>query len=132
MHNVTVVRGQHSYSRVLLGLLLLLLSPSCCSPNQIPAIGLKPSRCCCCLCSPGTFEQLCQDPEAASWMLDQLKVQANADKLKGFEVVKKLLLDPEPFNVENELLTPRFKFKRPQLQKKYQADIDAVYKALND
>ena len=65
-------------------------------------------------------------------MLDQLKVQAKADKLKGFEVVKKLLLDPEPFSVENELLTPTFKYKRPQLQKKYQADIDAMYKALNE
>ena len=65
-------------------------------------------------------------------MLDQLKVQAKADKLKGFEVVKKLLLDPEPFSVENELLTPTFKYKRPQLQKKYQAEIDAMYKALNE
>jgi len=25
-----------------------------------------------------------------------------------------------------------FKFKRPQLQKKYQANIDAMYKALNE
>ena len=65
-------------------------------------------------------------------MLDQLKVQAKADKLKGFGVVKKLLLDPEPFSVENELLTPTFKYKRPQLQKKYQAEIDAMYKALNE
>jgi len=80
----------------------------------------------------GTFEELCKDPEAATWVLDQLKAQAKADKLKGFEVVKKLLLDPEPFSVENELLTPTFKFKRPQLQKKYQADIDAMYKALNE
>jgi long-chain acyl-CoA synthetase len=65
-------------------------------------------------------------------MLDQLKVQAKADKLKGFEVVKKLILEPEAFSVENELLTPTFKYKRPQLQKKYQADIDAMYKALNE
>ena len=81
---------------------------------------------------PRRLEELCKDPEAATWMLDQLKVQAKADKLKGFEVVKKLLLDPEPFSVENELLTPTFKYKRPQLQKKYQAEIDAMYKALNE
>jgi len=32
--------------------------------------------------------------------------------------------------VEAELMTPTFKLKRPQLQKRYQAVIDALYKAL--
>jgi long-chain acyl-CoA synthetase len=78
------------------------------------------------------FEDLCKDPDAETWMLDQLKAAGKADKLKGFEIVKKLILEPEMFSIENELLTPTFKFKRPQLQKKYQADIDAMYKALNE
>ena len=32
--------------------------------------------------------------------------------------------------MENELMTPSFKLKRPQLQKKYQGEIDAMYAAM--
>jgi hypothetical protein len=34
------------------------------------------------------------------------------------------------FTVENDLITPTFKFKRPQLQRRFQAEIDAMYRAL--
>lgn len=55
-----------------------------------------------------------------------------ADKLKGFELVKGVHLEPALFSIEEDLLTPTFKFKRPQLQKKYQAVIDAMYVALKE
>lgn len=41
-------------------------------------------------------------------------------QLKGFEIIKALHLDPVPFDMERDLLTPTFKKKRPQLQKYYQ------------
>ena len=44
--------------------------------------------------------------------------------LQGFEQVRKLHVDSEPFSVENGLTTPTFKHKRPQLLKHYKADID--------
>ena len=44
--------------------------------------------------------------------------------LQGFEQVRKLHVDSEPFSVENGLTTPTFKHKRPQLQQHYKADID--------
>ncbi len=49
---------------------------------------------------------------------------------QGFEAVKAIHLEPEQFTVEAELMTPTFKLKRPQLQKKYQAVIDGLYAAL--
>jgi long-chain acyl-CoA synthetase len=33
--------------------------------------------------------------------------------------------------VQNEMMTPTFKLKRPQLQKHYQAVIDSMYSQLN-
>jgi long-chain acyl-CoA synthetase len=42
-------------------------------------------------------------------------------------MIKGIIMESEQFSVENELLTPSFKLKRPQLQKKYQAQIDALY-----
>ncbi len=46
-------------------------------------------------------------------------------------MVRGLILDTEMFSVENELLTPTFKLKRPQLQAKYQEQINAQYVAIN-
>lgn len=41
-------------------------------------------------------------------------------QLKGFEFIKAVHLDPEPFDIERDLLTPTYKKKRPQLLKYYQ------------
>jgi len=40
--------------------------------------------------------------------------------MKGFEIIKAIHLDPVPFDMERDLLTPTFKKKRPQLLKYYQ------------
>ena len=36
------------------------------------------------------------------------------------------------FSIDNDCLTPTFKLKRPQLLKKYKAQIDTMYKALGE
>ena len=41
-------------------------------------------------------------------------------QIKGFEFVKGVHLDPQPFDVERDLSTPTYKLKRPQLLKYYQ------------
>ena len=40
-------------------------------------------------------------------------------QLKGFEFIKAIHLDPVPFDMDRDLLTPTFKKKRPQLLKYY-------------
>ncbi|KAF8060497.1 LACS4 [Scenedesmus sp. PABB004] len=75
----------------------------------------------------GTVAELCADPAAEAWVLGELTAVGRANGTKGFEAIKGLLLEPEQFSVDNDCLTPTFKFKRPQLQKRYQAKIDALY-----
>ncbi|KAL8089616.1 hypothetical protein AgCh_039187 [Apium graveolens] len=40
--------------------------------------------------------------------------------LKGFEIIRAVHLDPVPFDMDCELITPIFKKKRPQMLKYYQ------------
>lgn len=49
------------------------------------------------------------------------------DKLKGFEMVRGCHIETELFSVENGLLTPTQKAKRPQLLEKYKAKLDQLY-----
>lgn len=65
--------------------------------------------------------------EAQKAMLAELSATGKAAKLKGFEMVRAVHLETEPFSVENELLTPSMKLKRPQLTEKYLPTIDALY-----
>ncbi|KHN98230.1 long-chain-fatty-acid--CoA ligase FAA2 [Metarhizium album ARSEF 1941] len=53
-------------------------------------------------------------------------------KFNSFEKVRGIYLDVEPFTIDNELLTPTLKLKRPQAAKKYRAEIDAMYAEINN
>jgi long-chain acyl-CoA synthetase len=45
--------------------------------------------------------------------------------------VAAVFLTPEPFAVDNGLLTPSFKLKRPQAKQAFQQEIDAMYHKLD-
>lgn len=74
--------------------------------------------------------QLASDAAFKKAVLDDLTAAAKADKLKGFEMIKGVIIEPELFSVENNLLTPTFKLKRPQLLDHYRTQIDALYESL--
>uniref|UniRef100_A0A8C5MT93 Long-chain-fatty-acid--CoA ligase n=1 Tax=Leptobrachium leishanense TaxID=445787 RepID=A0A8C5MT93_9ANUR len=57
---------------------------------------------------------------------DMLKLGKDTG-LKSFEQVKDIVLHPELFSIENGLLTPTLKAKRPELRKYFQAQIDELY-----
>ncbi|CAI5991270.1 unnamed protein product, partial [Closterium sp. NIES-65] len=74
----------------------------------------------------GDYAALCATEEAKKFILGQLTETGKKGKLKGFEMVKAVHLESQPFDMERDLLTPTFKKKRPQLLKYYQAQIDAI------
>ncbi|KAK1320622.1 Long chain acyl-CoA synthetase 4 [Acorus calamus] len=76
----------------------------------------------------GDFTSMCENPKAKAYILGELTKIAKEKKLKGFEVIKAVHLDPLPFDMERDLLTPTYKKKRPQLLKYYQSIIDGLYK----
>ncbi|KAG9143162.1 hypothetical protein Leryth_021368 [Lithospermum erythrorhizon] len=76
----------------------------------------------------GDFSSLCENPKVKEFIMGELSKVGKEKKLKGFEFVKALHLDPEPFDMERDLITPTYKKKRPQLLKYYQNVIDAMYK----
>lgn len=47
--------------------------------------------------------------------------------LASFETIKKIIIAPEEFTVENGCLTPTFKVKRGEVAKRFAAEIEALY-----
>jgi long-chain acyl-CoA synthetase len=78
----------------------------------------------------GDYAAVCGTSEANEMILNELKTTGKAAKLKGFEIVKAVFLDHVQFSVDDDLLTPTFKLKRPQLLKHYQEKVDALYAGL--
>nr|GMD42172.1 long chain acyl-CoA synthetase 6, peroxisomal-like [Ipomoea batatas] len=52
-------------------------------------------------------------------------------QLRGFEFAKAVTLVVEPFTVENGLLTPTFKVKRPQAKAYFAQAISEMYNELS-
>jgi len=73
----------------------------------------------------------CAKKEVKDFFMSELNKAAKEHKLKGFEMARAIHIEPVPFSVENDLLTPTFKAKRPQLKERYQKEIDAMYKELD-
>jgi len=76
----------------------------------------------------GDMASLCQKKEIKDLIFNDMKRLAKENSLKGFEMVKDIYLHPEQFSVENNLLTPTMKTKRPELGKYFEKEIEEMYK----
>ncbi|KAK2993857.1 hypothetical protein RJ640_003969 [Escallonia rubra] len=68
----------------------------------------------------GDFSTICDSQKAKAYILGELVNIGKEKKLKGFELIKAVHLDPIPFDMDRDLLTPTFKKKRAQFLKYYQ------------
>lgn len=59
--------------------------------------------------------------------MEELQAIAKERSLPGWEVPIGILLEPEPFTVENGLLTSTFKKSRPKLEQKYKHLLEDLY-----
>jgi long-chain acyl-CoA synthetase len=71
--------------------------------------------------------ELIKKPELLKLILEDMKIIAAREKLRGFEEVSRITLHGEDFTVENDLLTPSMKLKRHQAKLRFKKEIDAMY-----
>jgi len=78
-----------------------------------------------------SLDQLCKESNLKNDILQDIKHISKQAGLRGFEHVKAVYLEAEPFGIDNNLVTPTFKLKRQQLREYYQKDIDLLYQQLS-
>ena len=104
----------HGRARLVASLELGLGTGSACTPLELDA----------------NYASLCKDPKVVAAVLAEMTKVGKAAKLKGFECAKAIHLEPKPFDVENGLLTPTFKLKRPVARDHFRPQIDELYAEL--
>ncbi|KAK9282252.1 hypothetical protein L1049_005166 [Liquidambar formosana] len=78
----------------------------------------------------GSFSELCLLDQLQNYVLSELKSTAERNKLRGFEYIKGVILEPHPFDIERDLITATMKKKRAKLLNCYQVEIDKLYQNL--
>ncbi|KAL8878227.1 MAG: hypothetical protein Q9198_003917 [Flavoplaca austrocitrina] len=69
----------------------------------------------------------CKDPKVRKAVVKELEKVGRKNSFAGYERVKNCYLYLDPFTIDNELLTPTLKLKRPQTAKMYRKELDELY-----
>eukprot|EP00455_Lapot_gusevi_P019534 TRINITY_DN2086_c0_g1_i2.p1 TRINITY_DN2086_c0_g1~~TRINITY_DN2086_c0_g1_i2.p1 ORF type:complete len:764 (+),score=291.62 TRINITY_DN2086_c0_g1_i2:300-2294(+) len=80
---------------------------------------------------PGTIQDWVKNKKVEQMIFAEMNATGKEGQLRGFEFVKAIHLDAEPFAVENNLLTPTMKLKRNEAKEKYLKQIESMYAVLN-
>mmetsp|Transcript_7822 Transcript_7822/g.13408 ORF Transcript_7822/g.13408 Transcript_7822/m.13408 type:complete len:662 (+) Transcript_7822:37-2022(+) len=87
--------------------------------------------------SSDNIHDMCNNNLVREAILTELNRVARENKLAGFEFIKAVHFETNidsmglGFNIDNDLLTPSLKLKRPQLLQRYKEHIDQMYNKLN-
>ncbi|CZT48853.1 related to long-chain-fatty-acid--CoA ligase FAA2 [Rhynchosporium secalis] len=68
-----------------------------------------------------------KDKKVRKAVVKELDKIGKKNKFNSYERVRAVHLEVEPFTIDNELLTPTLKLKRPQTAKKFRAELDRMY-----
>ncbi|OWZ23793.1 Long-chain-fatty-acid-CoA ligase [Phytophthora megakarya] len=79
-----------------------------------------------------TFRELCDHDVIRTSIKKEIEETSKRAKLAGFERVREIYLHHDLFTVDNELLTPTFKLRRADAQKRFKSEIDHMYELTGD
>uniref|UniRef100_A0A673BZW0 Long-chain-fatty-acid--CoA ligase n=1 Tax=Sphaeramia orbicularis TaxID=375764 RepID=A0A673BZW0_9TELE len=79
----------------------------------------------------GTYKDLCKNTALKTAILEDLVRLGKAAGLHSFEQVKNIYIHNEMFSIENGLLTPTLKAKRPELKEFFKVKIDRLYSSIS-
>ncbi|VDK20140.1 unnamed protein product [Anisakis simplex] len=77
-----------------------------------------------------SLKELCSNEALKKLILEDLIDIGKKGGLQSFEQVKDIYVSQEQFTIENDMLTPTLKGKRPNIKKHFAAQIDAMYSKL--
>ncbi|XP_028631698.1 long-chain-fatty-acid--CoA ligase 6 isoform X6 [Grammomys surdaster] len=75
----------------------------------------------------GTYQELCTNKELKKAILDDMVMLGKESGLHSFEQVKAIYIHSDMFSVQNGLLTPTLKAKRPELREYFKMQIEELY-----
>jgi len=78
------------------------------------------------------LESLCNRDDMKTAILEDIARVGQESDVRGFERIHAVHLSAQPFAVENDLLTPTFKLKRPQAKDYYTNEINQMYEVIGD
>eukprot|EP00769_Ergobibamus_cyprinoides_P002330 gnl/Ergobibamus_cyprinoides/345.p1 GENE.gnl/Ergobibamus_cyprinoides/345~~gnl/Ergobibamus_cyprinoides/345.p1 ORF type:complete len:375 (+),score=127.68 gnl/Ergobibamus_cyprinoides/345:55-1125(+) len=77
------------------------------------------------------LSELCTHPAVVAFVTAEVTKSCRVAGLRGFEIPRAILLDAEPWGIDNGLLTPSMKVKRPALRIRFEPQMTAIYDTLN-
>ena len=78
-----------------------------------------------------SLKDLCEDDRVKKAILDDLQNIGRREGLKTFEQVKDIYLSPESFTIDNGLLTPTLKTKRPECRRMFASYLEDMIRSLD-